>query len=192
MLKHNFFDRIKGKDVVGGRFPNHSCIMHTVARFTIPMTPLERGKGEIYRRFEVSKKGHAKKLIIFHALGDMDKHVKQRVEDGASTSYNTLDGEYSPNQVKGSHLVKNHRKLPLFEAMMGPIQKSALYLGAKMPKDRKRLGYCHQVAMTTIAPSNPPLMFQKKKKGMAKLKKIMMSWSKLRHLVHLRKEATST
>lgn len=85
--------KVKGKNTAG-----HKDVLVTIATkhplvgFTWPIPPSECGTVDTYHGFEVSKKGEAKNLIIFHAFGDMYKHIKQSEEDGPSTKCVTLDG----------------------------------------------------------------------------------------------------
>lgn len=95
------FYKMKGKEVadeedVSVLFP----IRHPRAGFTRLVTTLECGTVEIYHHFEVPKKGVAKKWIIFHALGDMDRRGKHNDEDDASTSSVILEERYSPKTKK--------------------------------------------------------------------------------------------
>lgn len=51
---------------------------------------------DTYHRFEVPKKGDAKKSIIFHTLGDMDRPDKCNDEGDPSTSGGIPKNRYSP------------------------------------------------------------------------------------------------
>lgn len=71
-------------------------IRHPLARFTQPVTSLEQGMMVTYHRFEVPKKGEAKKSIIFHALVDMNRHGERGEEGYSSTSGDIPENRYSP------------------------------------------------------------------------------------------------
>lgn len=60
---------------------------------------------------------------------------------------------YVRGQSENPLRLKSDGMIPLVEAMLSPEQKWALYLGAEMPKDRKRLGFRHRVLMITITSS---------------------------------------
>lgn len=70
------------------KMPQSPSRNYLLVRLAKPMTPLECETIETYHHFKVLKKSQAKKLIIFDALSDIDKSVKQQEGDGASTNYN--------------------------------------------------------------------------------------------------------
>lgn len=143
------------------------------------MTKLKYGTVETYHLFKVLKKDQTQKLIIFYALGDIDKRIKQCEEDGTSISCSTLDEQY-PSKVeslcRGGLRPPPAKKLQesLFDAMSSPKQRRVLYSKPEIPKDQKGLGYLHQVAMITISPSKAPCEPQKGTKRMDILKKTIV------------------
>lgn len=99
-------------------------------------------------RFEVLKKGYAKKPVVFHALGDMDVRAKQRVDDNASTSYSTSDEQFYSKIISmclgaecDPHRLKNHNDIPPFEATLNLQKRRALYTRVKIHNNQKGLGY---------------------------------------------------
>lgn len=84
---------MKSKDITGDQDVAVTVAnSRPLAGFTRPSTPLECRIVQTYHHFKVPKKGQAKTLIIFHALGDIDKRIKQCEESNTNTNCGIQNG----------------------------------------------------------------------------------------------------
>lgn len=70
-----------------------------MAGFTRPVASLEYEMIDTYHRFEVPKKGEAKKPIIFYSLGDMDRCGKHGDEGDPSKRWQPRKSVFSKSEI---------------------------------------------------------------------------------------------